>query len=116
MSDDHTLRIEGEFTIFRAMELKPVLFAEPPVTDIDLSAVTELDSAGLQLLMLAKREAGRMNKQLSIVKHSQVVRQTIDFCNLAAFFGDATATGNQAQRDFGPRPRAAVDRSQRSRH
>ena len=38
--------------------------------------------------MLAKREAGRMNKQLSIVKHSQVVRQTIDFCNLAAFFGD----------------------------
>jgi hypothetical protein len=25
MSDDHTLRIEGELTIFRAMELKPVL-------------------------------------------------------------------------------------------
>ena len=38
--------------------------------------------------MLAKREAGRLNKQLSIVAHSPAVRQTIDFCNLAAFFGD----------------------------
>jgi anti-sigma B factor antagonist len=30
----------------------------PPVTDIDLSAVTELDTAGVQLLMLAKKTAG----------------------------------------------------------
>lgn len=55
MTTGQMLRIEGEFTIYRAMELKPVLFAQPPVTEIDLSGVTEFDSSGLQLLMLAKK-------------------------------------------------------------
>jgi anti-anti-sigma factor len=56
--------------------------------ELDLSQVAEMDTAGLQLLLLAKREAGRQNKHLSIVAHSPVVRQTLDFCNLATFFGD----------------------------
>jgi anti-sigma B factor antagonist len=56
MSDDHTLRIEGELTIFRAMELKPALLPVPPLTEIDLSGVTEIDTAGVQLLMLAKKD------------------------------------------------------------
>jgi anti-anti-sigma regulatory factor len=51
------LRIEGELTIFRAMELKPVLLAVPPVDEVDLSGVTDLDTAGVQLLMLAKKTA-----------------------------------------------------------
>lgn len=85
------LAIEQDLTIYHAMEQKQQLIEaleRAEALELDLSQVAEMDTAGLQLLMLAKREAGRMNKQLSIVKHSQVVRQTIDFCNLAAFFGD----------------------------
>lgn len=85
------LAIEQDLTIYHAMDQKQQLIEAlegAEALELDLSQVAEMDTAGLQLLMLAKREAGRMNKQLSIVKHSQVVRQTIDFCNLAAFFGD----------------------------
>jgi len=57
MSAAPVLHIEGEFTIFRAMELKPVILAAPPPLEIDLSGVTEMDTAGLQLLILAKRAA-----------------------------------------------------------
>mgnify|MGYP002685550585 CR=1 FL=1 len=56
--------------------------------ELDLSQVAEIDTAGLQLLILAKREAAHLNKDLSIVAHSPAVRQTLDFCNLTAFFGD----------------------------
>jgi anti-sigma B factor antagonist len=97
MSDDHTLRIEGEFTIFRAMELKPVLFAEPPVTDIDLSAVTELDSAGLQLLMLAKKTAVAQGRELRLTGHSEAVIDVFEVLNVAAYFGDPVVMGSRAK-------------------
>ena len=97
MSDDHTLRIEGEFTIFRAMELKPVLFAEPPVTDIDLSAVTELDSAGLQLLMLAKKTAVAQGRELRLTGHSEAVIDVFELLNVAAYFGDPVVMGSRTK-------------------
>ncbi|MDO9189441.1 MAG: STAS domain-containing protein, partial [Sulfurimicrobium sp.] len=54
------LRLEGELTIYTAMDMKQRLL-EPLSTcrqvDVDLSQVSELDSAGLQLMILAKREA-----------------------------------------------------------
>mgnify|MGYP006272063235 FL=1 len=50
------LRIEGEMTIYRAAELKEQMFGgAAPATVYDLSAVTELDTAGVQLLLLAER-------------------------------------------------------------
>ena len=88
MSGGHTLRIEGEFTIFRAMELKQLLFAEPPITDIDMSAVTELDSAGLQLLMLAKKSALAQGRELHLVGHSEAVIDVFELLNVAGYFGD----------------------------
>ncbi|GAB6042414.1 STAS domain-containing protein [Endothiovibrio diazotrophicus] len=54
------LRPEGELTIFAAAELKqPLLDAlnGAPGLTLDLSAVEELDTAGLQLLLLLAREA-----------------------------------------------------------
>ena len=50
--------------------------------------IGEIDTAGLQLLILLKKEAQRTGKDLSIVAHSQSVRAVIDFCNLAAELGD----------------------------
>ena len=88
MSDPKVLHIEGELTIFRAAELKPSLFTDPPVTEIDLSAVTELDTAGLQLLMLAKRTAQEQGRELHLSGHSDAVIDVFELLNVAGFFGD----------------------------
>ena len=91
-----TLRIEGELTIYRAMELKPLLFAQPPVTELDLSGVTEFDSAGLQLLMLAKKMALAQGRPLALVRPSPVVTQVLELLGMAGYFGDSLATGASA--------------------
>lgn len=49
------LRVEGEMTIFCAEALKPLVLAEPAPAALDLSEVTEIDTAGVQLLLLAQR-------------------------------------------------------------
>ena len=56
--------------------------------EIDLSAVSEIDTAGFQLLVLIKREARRLDKEALIVAHSEAVREVLDFYNMAAAFGD----------------------------
>lgn len=87
----YKLPIEGELTIYTAAELKgkivAALEAKQPI-EIDLSQVDEIDSAGLQLLILAKREAARIERTLSLVNHSQAVVECLDMCNLAGVFGD----------------------------
>ena len=88
MSAPNVLRLEGEFTIFRAMELKPALLANPPVDEIDLSGVTELDTAGVQLLMLAKKTALAQQRNLKLVGHSPAVLEVFELLNVAAYFGD----------------------------
>ena len=86
--DPCVLRIEGELTIFRAAEIKPALLGEPMPLTIDLSGVTELDSAGVQLLMLAKRTALAQQRELALVGHSPAVLEVFELLNLAAFFND----------------------------
>ena len=82
------LRIEGEFTIFRAAELKPVLLPTPPLRAIDLSGVTEMDCAGLQLLMMAKRAAVAARQPLSLVGHSPAVLEVFELLNVAPYFDE----------------------------
>jgi len=88
MSSTNTLRIEGELTIFRAMELKPLLLAQPPVDEIDLSGVTDLDTAGVQLLMLTKKMALAQSRDVRLVGHSPAVLDVFELLNVAAYFGD----------------------------
>lgn len=85
------LRIEGEMTIYRAEELKlaligPLLNAEQ--LEVDLSGVTEVDSVGLQLLLLAKRTARSLQGEFRLVGHSPAVLEVFDLLKLAAYFGD----------------------------
>ena len=87
------LAIGGEFTIFNAASLKTSLIdaivqAETPDIDVDLSNVTEIDSAGLQLMVMAKREAASRSKSLHFSGHSGPVLDLIDLCDLTGFFGD----------------------------
>jgi anti-anti-sigma factor len=83
--------IEGEMTIYRAAELREVMLHQikrADVVELDLSQITEIDSSGLQLLVAAKLEATRHNRQLHFVGHSKPVLEVIDLCDLSGFFGD----------------------------
>ena len=79
------LAVEGEMTIYRAAELKPALLDcvrthEAPA--LDLSAVTEFDSAGLQLLMMARREAAGLGKRVDVAAASPAVRDVFALLGL----------------------------------
>ena len=81
------LRIAGDMTIYTAAGLKQELMqhlAQPGELEIDLSEVSEVDSAGLQLLILAKREG----RSTHLTGHSRAVLDVLDICNLAPYFGD----------------------------
>jgi anti-sigma B factor antagonist len=85
------LRIDGELTIYRAAELKAALLAplDPGVTlEVDLAGVTELDTAGLQLLMLAKQAAQANGGALTLAGHSAAVVDVFELLGLAGWFGD----------------------------
>lgn len=82
------LQIAGELTIFRAMELKPLLVDNPALQTVDLSGVTEIDTAGVQLLMLAKKTAQAAQRDVHLVGHSPAVLEVFELLNVAAFFGD----------------------------
>lgn len=85
------LAIDGEMNIYTAAEMKPGLlepFTGADEVEVNLENVSEIDSAGVQLLILAKREAAATNKSLRLVGHSQVVVDALELCNLSGFFGD----------------------------
>ena len=85
------LTIEGDLTIYHADAVKRHLIdgiRGNSVLELDLSHVGEMDSAGFQLLTLAKRESLHAEHTLRIVGHSPAVREVIEFFNMAAFFGD----------------------------
>ncbi|MYM69120.1 STAS domain-containing protein [Pseudoduganella sp. FT55W] len=93
MSEDVTrISIAGEMTIYRAADLKVTVLdalRKTRVLEIDLSGVTELDTAGLQVLMLAKQTAAADQRELRLLQHSPAVVEIIEMLDLVAFFGDA---------------------------
>ena len=82
------LRIQGELSIYRAAELKQALLADPAPIEVDLSGVTDIDTAGVQLLMLAKRAAQTEKRELRFVAHSQAVADVFELLNLGTYFDD----------------------------
>ena len=91
MPSRQLLSLTEDLTIYHALEQKSALLnalADTDDLELDLMHVGEIDTAGLQLLILLKKEAQRAGKTISIVAHSQSVRAVIDFCKLAAELGD----------------------------
>ena len=98
-SNEVVLPIEGEMTIFFAQELReaimPMIAGNDDI-DINLSRVTEVDAAGMQLMISAKLEAVLHGKMLRYSQHSQAVLDMIDLCNLGSFFGDQLVIPSEA--------------------
>lgn len=83
--------IEGELNIFTATEQRQRLLdalSAGTEVEVDLSQVSEIDSAGLQLMVAAKREAAARNKPLRFTCHSPPVFDILELCDLAGHLGD----------------------------
>jgi anti-sigma B factor antagonist len=92
------LHIEGEMTIYTAAETKArllPLLAQCIDLEIDLSQVNEMDSAGLQLLILAKRACTKRNVNLHLAGHSKAVAEVLELCNMLSFFAEAHVTSSK---------------------
>lgn len=86
------LAIDGEMTIYRAADLKQELVdavRKNPVLEVDLAGISELDTAGLQVLMVAKQAAAAAGHRLHLVAHSAAVIEIFEMLDVGAFFGDA---------------------------
>lgn len=85
------LSLAEDMTIYNALALKERLLSALEACqelELDLSQVGEIDTTGVQLLIMTKREANRKFKALRLVSHSAPVREVLDFYNVVAFFGD----------------------------
>ncbi|HSW03992.1 STAS domain-containing protein [Aquabacterium sp.] len=87
----HCLRLEGELCIVDSAPAKAALLQALDAAaelDIDLAGVSAIDTAGLQLLIAAKRAAGTAGKTLRLVGHSAPALELIELYDLASWFGD----------------------------
>lgn len=85
------LAIQDEMTIYTVREQKQQLFDKlksAKEVQVDLGGVTEIDSAGVQLLMFLKQESISRNIKFSLIHHSQAVVGVLEMLNLSKYFGD----------------------------
>jgi anti-anti-sigma factor len=84
--------IQDDMTIYNAQSLKENLLGYchhgTKELQIDLSAVAEIDSAGLQLLLLLKAESLHRGFTLRLLRHSEAVIEVFELLKLGMYFGD----------------------------
>jgi len=86
--------IEEDMTIYEAIKQKKKLLnalkklKKNEQIKIDLSNVNEMDTAGLQVLLLIKQTAEKARQVVLLVAHSPATLDVINRYNLASYFGD----------------------------
>jgi anti-anti-sigma factor len=87
ISTNGAMRVHGEMTIYRAGEVAQTLLtaiaAHQGDVSLDLSAVTEFDTAGLQLVLMARRLAESKGHRLDVVQPSECVAEVLGLCNVS---------------------------------
>jgi len=85
-----TLHVEGELTIYRAAELcadfRKALAGDGDL-EVHLAMVTEMDSAGLQLLVAARKAAVAAGRGVRLVAPSPAVREVFGILDPDAQLG-----------------------------
>jgi anti-sigma B factor antagonist len=77
IKDTTTLIFSGELTIYHVTRIKQDFLSESEKVTakiaLDLHQVTEIDTAGVQLLLFAKKLFSSLNKELFISKNNESV-------------------------------------------
>ena len=80
--DTTTLVFEGDLTIYYVAHIKDELFADyEKLADkvaLDLAAVGEIDTAGVQLLLFAKKFFASVHRPLFITKSNESVESVLN--------------------------------------
>lgn len=82
------LALSGELTIYSVAEVKTTLaeaMHEGGELEVDLAGISDIDTAGLQLMLIAKRHPAC---SLRFVNHSPEVLRLVDLANLGGALGD----------------------------
>jgi len=86
-----SLKLSGELSIYSAAQARGELLphvGKHKALELDLWGVEELDTAGVQVLLWAKREARAHDRALPFVNHSPVVIEVFDLLKVTGIFGD----------------------------
>lgn len=87
---DAPIVLDAELTIYTAAETLARLRTEldgRTTCDLDLSAVSEMDSAGLQLLFWTQRTAEEQGASFRLIAHSEAVAGVLELLHLKQHFG-----------------------------
>ena len=79
------LSLEGELTIYEANTIAERLrqaFQTGSLETVDLAGITEIDTAGLQILLMAKSLRVSGEKSVELAKPSDAVRHLLDLVGL----------------------------------
>jgi anti-sigma B factor antagonist len=96
--NDINISISNDLDIYKAIEFKALLdevIDDKRELEINLAEVTKVDCAGVQLLMLAKKERDKRNLGLSLVQSSSAVIDAFEFLGLVSYFNDPVAPNNR---------------------
>jgi anti-sigma B factor antagonist len=87
-----TILADGNMNIYVAARQKSILLdalQRHQHIKVDLSKVEEMDTAGLQLLLLLKHTASQTGKDVALSAHSPATLEVINRYKLAGYFGDS---------------------------
>ncbi|UVL86149.1 STAS domain-containing protein [Pseudomonas sp. B21-028] len=105
------IAIKGELSIYTAADWKrrlDDLSGQGGDLELDLGAVQALDTAGLQLLMMAKKEMIARGQLLRLTHHSHAVLEVFGLCDIADFFGDPILLHVEPASDYAPAQRGPL--------
>ncbi|MCC5815198.1 MAG: STAS domain-containing protein [Leptospira sp.] len=100
------ISLVGEFTIYSVSELKNdfnKLFQKDRTQltlNLDLSQVTRIDTAAIQLLIALKLEFLRNHFSVNFINHSEAVIEAIELYGLMGFFGDPIRLNKSQKETF----------------
>ncbi len=83
--------LQGTLDIYAAAQVRDHLaqrIAEHPLVELQLAAVDEIDTAGVQILLAAKQQASALEHSLRLTAHSPAVIDALELCGLLPYFGD----------------------------
>ena len=92
------LAIDNEMTVGTAARVNSLIMDHLPYyeeIEVDLSGVTRIDSAGFQIMLVAKLEAAQMRKKIRFVRHSNAILEILSHLEEKTFLGDSLQFVNQ---------------------
>lgn len=97
------LTLVGKCTVYNSNKIKDALLKiinENENTLIDLSRVSDFDTAGMQLFISAKNTAQKKKKKLKFIDHPICVIAILDLYGLTSFFGDKIVLSAEDRKQF----------------